>query len=327
MVEATRYNMDVTDFVEFRRQVVESVSRTIVGKAEAIESVTYALLCGGHVLFEDYPGLGKTTLAKAVAKSIGCDFKRIQFTADLLPADVTGSFVLGESGTSRFVKGPIFAQVLLADEINRAPPKTQSALLEGMQERQVTSENQTFPLPRPFIVLATQNPIEYAGTYPLPEAQMDRFWLRIRMGYPGFEDEVAILGIRKSIEDELRDVAKVSGPSDVLALQTRLDEVYVEADLKRYMVYIAAQTRAYSGVEAGVSPRGIFHLSRLCKARAACSGRDFVTPDDVTALAVSALAHRLVLSIDYELRGLGREAVIQEILQKAPIPKVTGPEG
>jgi MoxR-like ATPase len=319
--------MDASGFASFREDLIKSVSRTIIGKQDVIESVAYGLLSGGHILFEDNPGLGKTTLAKAVAKAIGCEFKRIQFTADLLPADVTGTFVLSGSGESRFMKGPVFAQVLLADEINRAPPKTQSALLEAMQERQVTSENETFPLPRPFIVLGTQNPIEYEGTYPLPAAQMDRFSVRIRMGYPGADDQMTILGLRKSPDDELRDVAEVSEPSAVLSLQAKLEELYVDEDIMRYMIQVASQTRTFRGVEAGVSPRGIIHLCRLCKARAACSGRDFVTPDDVKALAVPALAHRLVLSTDYELRGLSQEAIVEEILEKTPVPKVTGPEG
>ena len=306
---------------------MKSVSTAIIGKQEVIEFVAYGLLSGGHILFEDNPGLGKTTLAKAVAKAMGCEFKRIQFTADLLPADVTGTFVLSGSGESRFMKGPVFAQVLLADEINRAPPKTQSALLEAMQERQVTSENETFPLPSPFFVLGTQNPIEYEGTYPLPAAQMDRFSVRIRMGYPGLDDQIAILGLRRSPEDDLRDVVKITDPSTVLSLQAKLEELYVDEDIKRYMTLIASQTRTFQGVEAGVSPRGIIHLYRLCRARAACSGRDFVTPDDVKVLAVPALAHRLVLSTDYELRGLGREAIVQEILNETPVPKVTGPEG
>jgi len=319
--------MDVSGFVGFRESLVKSVSKTIVGKDEVIESVAYGLLSRGHVLFEDNPGLGKTTLAKAVAKAIGCEFKRIQFTADLLPADVTGTMVLDPSGNFRFLKGPVFSQVLLADEINRAPPKTQSALLEAMQEHQVTSENQTLALPKPFVVLGTQNPIEYEGTYPLPEAQMDRFSLRIRMGYPGYEDEVSILKLRKSSEDELREVVKVSEPSDVLALQAKLEELYVDDDMNRYMVRVASLTRSLDGVDAGVSPRGVIHLSRLCKARAACMGRDFITPDDVKALAVPALAHRLVLTTDYELRGLSQEAIVQEILDKTPVPKVTGSEG
>ena len=319
--------MDVSPFVKFRERLIESASKTIVGKKDAISSVAYGLLSGGHVLFEDNPGLGKTTLSKAVAKAIGCEFKRIQFTADLLPADVTGTFVMDGSGEFRFLKGPIFGQVLLADEINRSPPKTQSALLEAMQEHQVTAENQTFPLPRPFIVVGTQNPIEYEGTYPLPEAQMDRFSLRIRMGYPKYDEEVTILGLRKTPDDEIRDVVRVSEPSEVLALQAKLEELHVEDDIKKYMVEIASQTRSTLGVEAGVSPRGIIHLYRLCKARAACSGRDFVTPDDVKALAVPALAHRLVLSTDFELRGLNQEAIVSEILQKTPVPKVTGSEG
>jgi MoxR-like ATPase len=319
--------MDVSQFVRFRENLVKSVSNTIIGKQEVIESVAYSLLCGGHILFEDNPGLGKTTLAKAVAKATGCEFKRIQFTADLLPADVTGTFVLDGSGEFRFMKCPIFCQVLLADEINRAPPKTQSALLEGMQEHQVTSENETFLLPRPFIVLATQNPLEYEGTYRLPEAQMDRFSVRIRMGYPGHDDQVTILGLRKSPDDELKAVVKVSEPSDVLALQETLEEVYVDDDIKRYMVQISSDTRAFMGVEAGVSPRGIIHLYRLCKARAACSGREFVTPDDVKALSVPVLAHRIVLSTDYELRGLSQEAIVEEIMARTPVPKVTGPEG
>ncbi|HME19708.1 MAG TPA: MoxR family ATPase [Nitrososphaerales archaeon] len=319
--------MDVSAFVRFRESLVKSVSKTIIGKDEVIESVAYGLLSSGHILFEDNPGLGKTTLAKAVAKATGCEFKRIQFTADLLPADVTGTMVLDAAGKFRFLKGPVFSQVLLADEINRAPPKTQSALLEAMQEHQVTSENQTLPLPRPFVVLGTQNPIEYEGTYPLPEAQMDRFSMRIKMGYPGYEDEVSILRLRKSPEDELREVFAVSEPSEVISLQAKLEELYVDDDMNRYMVKVASLTRAFDGVDAGVSPRGIIHLSRLCKARAACSGRDFITPDDVKILAVPALAHRLVLSTDYELRGLSQEAIVQEILEKTPVPKVTGSEG
>jgi MoxR-like ATPase len=318
--------MDVSGFVRFRDRLVDSVSKTIIGKSDVIEFVAFGLLSRGNVLFEDNPGLGKTTLAKAVAKAIGCDFKRVQFTADLLPADVTGSLVLDSKGEFHFLKGPVFTQVLLADEINRAPPKTQSALLEAMQEHQVTSENQTYSLPSPFIVLATQNPIEYEGTYPLPEAQMDRFSLRVRMGYPAQDEEVTILGLRKSGEDELKNVVKISDPTEVLDLQERLEGLYVDEDVKRYMVTVASQTREYAGVEAGVSPRGIIHLNRLCKAKAACTGRDFVTPDDVKALAVPALSHRLVLSTDYELRGLSQEAIVSEILTKTPVPKVTGSE-
>jgi MoxR-like ATPase len=318
--------MDVSEFVSFRDHIVESVSRTIVGKHNVIELVTYDLLVGGHILFEDFPGLGKTTLAKAVAKALGCEFRRIQFTADLLPADVTGTYVLDESRSFRFLRGPVFTQILLADEINRSPPKTQSALLEAMQEHQVTAENQTFLLPEPFVVFATQNPIEYEGTYPLPEAQMDRFAVRLRMGYPGHDDEVTILGLRKSPTEELQAVERVSGPGDLTALQSRLEQVYVDEDLKTYIVRIASATRSIPSVEVGVSPRGSIHLFRLCKAKAACSGRDFVTPDDVKGLAVPALSHRLVLNTDYEMKGLRQESVVEKVLAETPVPKVTEPE-
>jgi MoxR-like ATPase len=315
--------MDVSEFVSFRDRLVESVSRTIVGKRGVIELVTYDLLVGGHILFEDFPGLGKTTLAKAVAKALGCEFRRIQFTADLLPSDVTGTFLLDESKGFRFLKGPVFTQILLGDEINRSPPKTQSALLEAMQEHQVTAENQTFPLPEPFIVFATQNPIEYEGTYPLPEAQMDRFTVRLRMGYPGHDEEVAIFGLRRSRSDELQAVEQISGPKDLIVLQSKLEQVYVDEDLKSYIVRIASKTRSIPSVEVGVSPRGSIHLFRLCKAKAACSGRNYVIPDDVKELAVSALAHRLVLNTDYEVKGLRQEAVVEKVLAEIPVPKVS----
>jgi MoxR-like ATPase len=319
-------NMNASAIVKFRDQVVESVSKTIVGKRDVIELVTYDLLVGGHILFEDFPGLGKTTLAKAVAKAIGCEFKRIQCTADMLPADITGTYVLDPPKGFRFLKGPVFTQILLADEINRSPPKTQSALLEAMQERQVTAENQTFPLPEPFVVFATQNPIEYEGTYPLPEAQMDRFSVRLRMGYPGHDEEVEILGLRKSPTEELKAVVRVSGPEELVALQSELESVYVDEDLKTYVVRIASKTRSIPGVEVGVSPRGSIQLFRLCRARAACLGRDYVTPDDVKALAAPALAHRLVLNTDYAMKGLRQETIVEKVLAETPVPKVSEPE-
>jgi len=318
--------MDVSQFVSFRERMVKSVSRTILGKSDVIELVTYDLLVGGHILFEDFPGLGKTTLAKATAKALGCEFKRVQFTADLLPSDVTGTYVLDESKGFRFLKGPAFTQILLADEINRSPPKTQSALLEAMQEHQITVENQTFPLPAPFIVFATQNPIEYEGTYPLPEAQMDRFTVRLRMGYPGPSDEVAILELRKSLTEELEAVDTISSPEDLITLQSNLNKVFVDEDLRRYIISLAAKTRSSPSVEVGISPRGSIHLFRLCRAKAACSGRDFVTPDDVKALAVPALAHRLVLSTDYAMKGLRQEGVVEQVLAETPVPKVSEPE-
>ena len=319
--------MEVSEFVNFRDKIVESVSSVIVGKRNVIELVTYDLIAGGHILFEDFPGLGKTTLAKAVAKAIGCEFRRVQFTADLLPADVTGTFVLDGSSGFRFLKGPVFTQILLADEINRSPPKTQSALLEAMQEHQVTAENQTFPLPEPFIVFGTQNPIEYEGTYPLPEAQMDRFAVRLRIGYPSNDDEVTILGLRKSLGEETRSVERIFNPKDLTQLQSKLEQVFVDEDLKRYMVRIASQTRSNPDVEVGVSPRGLIHLFRLSRAKAVCSGRSFVTPDDVKELAVPALAHRLVLNTDVQLKGLRQEEVIEKVLADTPVPKVSEPEG
>ena len=283
-------------------------------------------MAGGRILFEDNPGLGKTTLAKAVAKAIGCSFKRVQFTADLLPSDVTGTVVLDSAGSFQFMKGPVFAQVLLADEINRSPPKTQSALLEAMQERQVTAENQTYPLPSPFVVFATQNPLEYEGTYPLPEAQMDRFTARLRMGYPSFQDEVSVIGMRRVLADELGPVTKEFDPEDLVALQSRVDDVFIDEDLKKYIVQVVSDTRSMSGVEAGASPRASIHLSRMCRARAACEGRDYVTPDDIKELAVPVLAHRLVLSADAEVKGVKQEAVVRKVLEQVPVPKVSGPE-
>jgi MoxR-like ATPase len=318
--------MEVSAYVGFREKLVTSVSKAIVGKPAVIDLVAYDLLVGGNILFEDFPGLGKTTLAKAVAKATGCEFKRIQFTADLLPSDVTGTYVLDQAGKFRFLKGPVFTQILLADEINRSPPKTQSALLEAMQEHQVTSENQTLPLPEPFIVFATQNPIEYEGTYPLPEAQMDRFTLRLRMGYPGHNDEVAILDLRKTQGDELLPVERVSSPEEIISLQSRLDQVFVDDDLKHYMVEISSKTRSDTGVEVGVSPRGTIHLSRLARAKAACSGRDYVTPDDIKELAVPVLAHRVVLNADVELTGLGKERIVERALSETPVPKVKDSE-
>ncbi len=318
--------MDVSEFVGFRDRLVGSVSKAIIGKSEVVELVAYDLLTAGHILFEDFPGLGKTTLAKAVAKATGCEFKRVQFTADLLPADVTGTFVLDGAKGFRFMKGPVFTQVLLADEINRSPPKTQSALLEAMQERQVTAENQTFPLPEPFVVFGTQNPIEYEGTYPLPEAQMDRFALRLRMGYPARGDEEAILGMQKPQGEELRDVEEVVGPERLIELQSKLEGVYVDDDIRSYIVGIVSATRQSPDVEVGVSPRGSIHLYRLCRAKAACSGRSFVTPDDVKGLAVPALAHRLVLNADVELKGVRQERVIEKAVAQTPVPKVSEPE-
>lgn len=314
--------LDVKPYVKFKDVLVDAVSRVMIGKASVIELVALDILVGGHILFEDNPGLGKTTLAKGVARAMGCEFRRIQFTADLLPSDVTGTFVLEGSGGFRFLKGPVFTQVLLADEINRSPPKTQSSLLEAMQERQVTAENQTFPLPAPFLVFATQNPIEYEGTYPLPEAQMDRFTVRMQIGYPEEKDEVSILEKKGALRDDLASVPQVYDPADILALQSGLSDVFVDEDLKHYIVKVVAETRAIEGVDVGASPRGSIQLFYMARARAVCSGRDFVTPDDVKELALPVLAHRIVLSPDSEVKGTSQSAIVNEVLKRVPVPKV-----
>ncbi|MEM3794380.1 MAG: MoxR family ATPase [Thermoprotei archaeon] len=307
---------------EFAESLTHSLSRLIVGKEEVIRMVCYTLLVGGHVLFEDNPGLGKTTLAKGFAAALGCEFRRVQFTADLLPADITGTFVLDGVGGFRFVKGPVFTQILLADEINRSPPKTQSALLEAMQERQVSVENNTFVLPSPFMVLGTQNPIEYEGTYPLPEAQLDRFTVRLRMGYPTEEEELGILDLKEKVGDSMESVEKVATPEVVTGLQSTVDSVYAHPDIKRYVVRLAATTRASKGVDVGVSPRGTIHLLRMSKARAACLGRDYITPEDVKSVAIPVLAHRLILSPEYSIRGVTQEEVVESVLKSVPVPKV-----
>lgn len=318
--------MDTQSFMKFRQDLVQAVSNAIVGKSRVVELIAYDILVGGHVLFQDNPGLGKTTLAKSVAKAMGCDFRRIQFTADLLPSDVTGTYMLDAGTSFRFLKGPIFTQVLLADEINRSPPKTQSAVLEAMQERQVTQENQTFRLPAPFIVFATQNPIEYEGTYPLPEAQMDRFTVRLSVGYPGESDEVAILEKKKALQDDVEAVPQICSAEEILSLQRALDGVFVDADLKKYIVQVVALTRSTAGVDVGASPRGSIQLFRMCMAKAACSGRDYVTPDDVKELAVPVLAHRLLLASDLEVKGTSQESIIQDVLKRVAVPKVGAPE-
>jgi MoxR-like ATPase len=304
-------------------EVMDEVGRTIVGKREVLERVMLCVLADGHLLFEDYPGLAKTMMANCFALALGCDFKRVQFTPDLLPADITGSFML-DRNTSMFSlrRGPVFTNVLLADEINRAPPKTQAALLEAMQERQVTLEGETHRLTQPFIVIATQNPIEYEGTYPLPEAQIDRFLMRTSVGYPSKEEEALILLRRKARGREEPEVRRVTGPEQVLACQRAVESVHVEDVVNDYMVNIVSATRSHPQVEVGASPRGSLALMKLASASAALSGRDFVLPDDVKKVAVPALAHRLILGADPWVRGVRPETVVGSILKEVPVPKV-----
>lgn len=308
---------------EAAKPILDEVSKAIVGKPEKIEAALIALLSDGHLLIEDYPGLAKTLLAKSIAAATGLMFKRVQFTSDLLPADITGSYILNRN-TSKFElrKGPIFTNVLLADEINRAPPRTQSALLEAMQEKQVTIEGDTIALEKPFWVIATQNPIEYEGTYPLPEAQLDRFIMRLDIGYPAREDEVAILSRRHARAKDEVDMSPVVDPAALQRMQQEVEKVHVDAALSEYIVEIVEATRINRDVELGSSPRGSLALMKLSKARTWLKQRDFVLPDDVKAVAVYALSHRLLLKPERWMSGVRSRDVILKVLEEVPVPKV-----
>ncbi|TLZ58540.1 MAG: MoxR family ATPase [Methanobacteriota archaeon] len=305
------------------RAILDEVEKAIVGKRPVLEKILLTVLCDGHVLIEDYPGLAKTLMAKTFAATLGCDFKRVQFTPDLLPADITGTYVFDRK-TSEFVlrRGPVFTNVLLADEINRSPPKTQAALLEAMQERQTTLEGETHPLESPFVVIATQNPIEYEGTYPLPEAQIDRFLMRIGIGYPTREQEREILIRRIHRKQDDVPVARVSSPEQVVGMQRAIEEVHVDEALESYIVEIVSRTRTHPQVDVGASPRGSLALLKLARARAALRERDFVVPDDVKEVAVEGLAHRLILKPDPWIKGVRTTSVVQEVLASVPVPKV-----
>lgn len=303
--------------------LVAEVGKAIVGKQEVLEKVLLAILSDGHLLIEDVPGLGKTIMAKSFAAALGCRFKRVQFTPDLLPADITGTYMFDrQKGDFLLRKGPVFTHVLLADEINRAPPKTQAALLEAMQERQATLEGETYPLDRPFLVMATQNPIEYEGTYPLPEAQIDRFIMRIGVGYPAAEDEREMLQRRRERRKDEVDIERLADPEAVVAMQAATEEVFVERDVERYMVELVSRTRDHPRVEVGSSPRGSLALLKLSRSLAALQGRDFVLPDDVKRVALDALSHRIILKPDPLIRGVHPSSVVQEILERTPVPKV-----
>jgi len=305
------------------RRITDNVQKVIVGKGEVIELAMIALLCEGHVLLEDVPGIGKTTMAKAIARSLGCSFQRIQFTPDLLPSDVTGIYYFNQKAQDfQFRPGPVMAQIVLADEINRATPRTQSALLEAMQERQVTVDGNTMHLPRPFLVLATQNPIELEGTFPLPEAQVDRFLLKIRLGYPSEEEENDIL-LRFEQEDPLDTLPAVTSPEELLEMQAAVREVQVESSVRAYAVQVARATRVHPAVALGVSPRGTMALYRTAQARAAIEGRDFVIPDDIKALAPHVLTHRVIINSQTRLRGRTTEEVVMEVVDQVPVPVET----
>jgi MoxR-like ATPase len=304
-------------------RVRDNISQVIVGKQEVIDLALVAVLCEGHLLLEDVPGIGKTTLAKAIAASLGCSFSRIQFTPDLLPSDVTGIYYFNQKSQEfEYRAGPIMAQVVLADEINRATPRTQSALLEAMQERQVTVDIETKRLPRPFVVLATQNPIELEGTFPLPEAQVDRFLMRLSIGYPSEEEENDIL-LRFEREDPLETLRPVCDPETVQTMQRGVREIKVEKSVREYVVKVARATREHEEVDLGASPRGTMALYRTAQALAALRGRSFVLPDDVKFLAPHVLTHRILISPQTRLRGRRPEEVVAEIVNTVPVPVET----
>ena len=302
--------------------VLDEVERAVVGKRDALELTLLGLLAEGHVLLEDYPGLAKTLAARSFAQTLSMEFTRIQFTPDLMPSDVTGSSIWNQrDGDFEFRPGPIFTNLLLADEINRAPPKTQAALLEGMQERQVTIEGATYRLGAPFLVIATQNPIEYEGTYPLPEAQLDRFLLRTAFGYPARDDEVEVLGRRVERRTDEVELSSVVDRETFLEMQRTLEQVHVAESVRGSCVDVAAATRESQSIAVGASPRGSLALMKLARCRAALSGRDFVVPDDVKAVAAPALAHRLVLRPELWVRRVSAEDVVRELLADVPTPR------
>lgn len=309
------------DVAALGQRVIAQVERVIVGKRAVLDQIMAATLAGGHVLLEDYPGLAKTLIARSFAAALGLEFRRIQFTPDLLPGDITGGYVYNRA-VERFElrRGPIFANVVLADEINRASPKTQSALLEAMQERQVTLEGETMPLPAPFLVLATQNPIEYEGTFPLPEAQLDRFLVKLSIGYPSLEEEREILRRRRERRSDDADIEQVTDAAELLAIRNAIEDVYVDADIEDYIVRLVAATRTDARVAVGASPRGSLALLKLARVRAALDGRDFVIPDDVKVFVRPALAHRLILTPDLWMQRRAADEILASVLHATPAP-------
>lgn len=301
-------------------EVVNNVERVIVGKSKAVQMCLVALLCGGHVLLEDVPGVGKTMLVRAIAKSLGCSFKRIQFTPDLLPSDVTGVSIYNQKTTEfEFRPGPILGNVVLADEINRTSPKTQSALLEAMEEGNITVDGTTYKLPSPFLVMATQNPIEYEGTFPLPEAQLDRFLLKLNLGYPTQDDEIAMLA-RQQLQHPIETIDQVTDLEMLQRMQKQSREVFVEESIREYIVKIATETRNHQAVYLGASPRGSLALFRASQALAYILGRDYVVPDDVKELVPMTLTHRIILKSEARLNGQTTEQILKDILKALPVP-------
>jgi len=314
--------MNIAEASETCQQVVNQVKKVIVGKEQVLEKVMLAVLANSHILFEDYPGLAKTLMARSFAMSMGCEFSRIQFTPDLLPADITGTYIYNVK-TSDFElrRGPVFTNVLLADEINRAPPKTQAALLEAMQERQTTLDGKTHPITDPFIVIATQNPIEYEGVYPLPEAQLDRFLLRLQLGYPSRAEEVEILKRRMERAQEDIQLEPAADSETILALQKTVEGIHVDDDVLGYVTDIVQATRVQRQIEVGASPRGSLAIFKLARARAVFHGRDYVIPDDVKEVAGPALVHRMIMKAESWVKGVDPRQMVDEILKTIPVPK------
>ncbi|MGD8966271.1 MAG: MoxR family ATPase [Anaerolineae bacterium] len=308
---------------EVAKRVRENIQKVIVGKGDVIDLALVAVLCEGHILIEDVPGIGKTTLARALAASLGCTFRRIQFTPDLLPSDVTGiNYFNQKTQEFEFRPGPVMSQVVLADEINRATPRTQSALLEAMQEQQITVDGDTYHLPRPFLVLATQNPIELEGTFPLPEAQVDRFLIRLSIGYPTESEEHAML-LRFEQQDPLGDLSAVTSPEELIVLQRRVREIRLEESIRGYIIDIVRATRQHPDIDLGVSPRGTLALYRCAQALAAVRSREYVLPDDVKLLAPYALTHRIIISPTTRLRGRSLSDVLMDVIETVPVPVET----
>lgn len=315
--------IDFQDVSKISDHVVTEVERAVVGKRELLTTIMSAVLAGGHILLEDYPGLGKTLIARSFAVVLGLEFKRIQFTPDLLPGDITGGYVFNRNKNKfELRKGPLFANIILADEINRASPKTQSALLEAMQELQVTFEGETLPLPEPFLVLATQNPIEYEGTFPLPEAQLDRFMLKLSVGYPDIEEESTILHRRMERRQDEVILQTITNAEQLLEMRQAIENVHVHADLEQYIARLVHATRADRRVAVGASPRGSLAFLKLARARAAMENRDFITPDDIKHFSSPVLSHRLILQPEYWMAQEVNKEVIKDIFNTTPIPVI-----
>jgi MoxR-like ATPase len=315
--------IETKDVSRLSQQVVAEVERAIVGKRDLLEMIMAAMLAGGHVLLEDFPGLGKTLIARSFATALGLDFRRIQFTPDLLPGDITGGYVFNRNRNEfELRKGPVFANIILADEINRASPKTQSALLEAMQEGQVTLEGETLPLPEPFLVLATQNPIEYEGTFPLPEAQLDRFMLKLTVGYPNVDEEREILRRRRERRQDEAILSKVTDANQLMEMRQVVENVHVHKDLEEYIAKLVHETRGDRRVAVGASPRGSLAFLKMSRARAALEGREYVTPDDIKHFATPVLIHRLILQPEYWMAQKISDDVIKDAFAKVPVPVI-----